>query len=100
MSCTTSSHSSAPREILQKPLSSPHKSLMPHPCSSLVERGPEMKNLPGTSNSSQPLLLHRTLLQAHFSRGKKAEKSLRALPLLLSRQLCSPQSSHLAPRGA
>lgn len=46
-------------------------SLVPHPCSSLMERGQEVKNLPGTSNSSQPLLLHRTLPHAHFSGGKR-----------------------------
>lgn len=71
VSCTTSSHCSAPGEILQKLLSLPHKSLVPHPCSNLMERGQEMKTLPGTSNSSQPLLHHRALPHAHFSREKR-----------------------------
>lgn len=69
--CTTSSYCSAPGKTLQKLLSSPHKSLTPHPCSNLMEKGQEMKNFPGTSNSSQPLLLHGTLLQGCVSRAKR-----------------------------
>lgn len=71
VSCTTSSHCSAPGKTLQKLLSSPHKSLMSHPCSNHMEKRQEMKNLPGTSNSSQPLLLHGTLLQGHVYREKR-----------------------------
>lgn len=60
-----------PRRNLTETVSSSCRSLVHHPCSKLMEREPEMKNLPGTSNSSQPPVLHRNLPQAHFSRGKR-----------------------------
>lgn len=69
-SCTALSHCLAPGKAIQEPLSSLHEGFMPHPCSNLMGKGLEIRNLPEISNSSQPLLLLEVLLHALFS-GEK-----------------------------
>lgn len=90
MFCTTSSHSSAPGGAFQNLLSLPHK--CPILALTSWKRGLEMKNLPGPSNSSQPLLLHRSLLRAHFSREKRLRNPFLSCP-------CCSHCSCLVPRA-
>lgn len=95
-------HTALPQEKFTETVSSPCKSLVHHPCSNLMERGPEMKNLHGISNSSQPLVLHRTSLKAHFSWEKRLQNPLSLASAAHTGAPLSPEhslNSSLAPRA-